>query len=544
MATNALAIGNRIGQYELREVIGEGGMGTVFGAVDTKRGVTVAVKVLTPPEGSKPEIVEQLRQRFLREILAVSRITHPNVVKVNDWGFAEGDRPYLVMDLLHGKDLLTRLRESKAPLPIDYAADIILEVCAALRACHERGVLHRDLKPGNIFLATTETGAGFEVKVLDFGVSKAPLTGADITTHGQIIGTWHYLSPEQVRGKAFEQSDQYAIAVMLYNCLTKVLPYQGLDGPPLLRAIEKGEFPTPRTRRPEIPEGLEKAILRGMHLSHEARFESVYAFGQAVYPFASRAGREKWKKFYLHSPVLPVLPRQYTAEIPTEMMKRLGLADDTEVDDGAPTEPAHYHSATAKLEGDPRLLSPNPDLLIPTRPPDPPSQLEASAQSRDHDKKAYYHAKAERSAAGVAPDESRAAMSGEIDVHLTTGSSGVSTANVKRRRRMVALVGGGLLVASGLLVFVLHRPQERLIRPASFQPPAAVLPPSQQQLPAPTVLPPPKPVTVPPTPPAPSEEAAAASTKPAAEIGARKKRRRPHPRDEMETTPDGVLLVR
>ena len=250
MSVEARPKGSRIDRYELRDRVGEGGMGNVYRAVDTKIGRTVAVKVLVPPDG-RP-LTDQLRERFLREVLAISRIDHPNVVKVHDYGFGEDGTPYLVMEYLEGRDLANLLRESKEPLAIEQAADIMLEVCAALRACHEVSVVHRDLKPANIFLATTESGSGWQVKIVDFGVSKAPVEG-DLTEHGQIVGTWQYLSPEQVNGKAGPASDQYALGVLLYACLTRRLPYGGLKHVALLKAIDKGRVqkaPRASTRDP------------------------------------------------------------------------------------------------------------------------------------------------------------------------------------------------------------------------------------------------------------------------------------------------------
>src|SRR6185437_3493460 len=152
------------------------------------------------------------------------------------------------------------------------AVDIMLGVCAALRACHRVGIIHRDLKPGNIFLAETETGR--EVKVLDFGVSKAP-TADDLTREGQILGTPQYLAPEQIDGKVGPASDQYALGVLLYVCLTLRLPYEDHENRDLLRAIETGKFEAPRALRPELPSELEAILLRAMHICPSERFESV-----------------------------------------------------------------------------------------------------------------------------------------------------------------------------------------------------------------------------------------------------------------------------
>jgi serine/threonine-protein kinase len=315
----------QIDRYELLELIGEGGMGAVYRALDTRLGRTVALKtVITTHAGAA--FNQELRQRFMREALAVSKVEHRNVVQVIDFGVAEDGTPYLVMEYLRGGDLATLLKDSPGLLPIEQVADIMLNVCAALRACHQQGIVHRDLKPSNIFLAETDTGP--EVKVLDFGVSKAPMAG-DLTQEGQILGTPQYLSPEQVNGKVGPESDQYALGVLLYICLTKRLPFEEHQNLSLLKAIEVGRFPSPRLHRPDIPQVLEAIILRAMSVDPTARFESVHALGQALWSFASARGQIEWRNYYfntpspaggVHHPTLPLTPPrtvQPTAILPT-----------------------------------------------------------------------------------------------------------------------------------------------------------------------------------------------------------------------------------
>src|SRR6202142_2403925 len=290
--------GRRIDRYELHELIGEGGMGAVYRAVDSRLGRTVALKTVVP-ERSGLGLTDELRQRFMREALAASKVEHRNVVQVIDFGVTSDGTPYLVMEYLRGQDLGAVLRKTRDPLAIEYVADVMLGVCAALRACHQLGIVHRDLKPSNIFLADTDTG--HEIKVLDFGVSKAPM-GADLTQEGQILGTPQYLSPEQVNGKVGPESDQYALGVLLYVCLTKRLPFEEHQNLSLLRAIEVGRFRGPRMHRPDIPEALEAIVLRAMHTNLAERFESVHVLGQRLWEFASARGQVEWKNYYFHSP--------------------------------------------------------------------------------------------------------------------------------------------------------------------------------------------------------------------------------------------------
>jgi serine/threonine protein kinase len=288
----------RIDRYELQELIGEGGMGAVYRAIDSRLGRMVAVKTVVSHRTGEG-LTDELRQRFMHEALAASKVDHRNVVQVIDFGVTEDGTPYLVMEYLRGRDLGVLLKKTKTPLPIEYVADVMLGVCAALRACHQLGIVHRDLKPSNIFLADTDTGP--EIKVLDFGVSKAPMAG-DLTQEGQILGTPQYLSPEQVNGKARPESDQYALGVLLYVCLTKKLPFEEHQNLSLLRAIEVGRFQGPRVHRPDIPEALEAIILRAMHANPAERFESVHALGQALWTYASSRGQVEWKNYYFHTP--------------------------------------------------------------------------------------------------------------------------------------------------------------------------------------------------------------------------------------------------
>ena len=287
-------------------------MGAVYRAIDTRLGRTVALKTVVSHRSGEG-LTDELRQRFMREALAASQVDHRNVVHVIDFGVTNDGIPYLVMEYLRGRDLGVLLKKAKAPLAIEYVADVMLGVCAALRACHQLGIVHRDLKPSNIFLADTDTGP--EIKVLDFGVSKAP-AAIDLTQEGQILGTPQYLSPEQVNGKVGPESDQYALGVLLYVCLTKKLPFEEHQNLTLLRAIEAGRFQGPCVHRPEIPQPLEAIILRAMHVNPAERFDSVHALGQALWSFASSRGQVEWKNYYFHTPPSPAFSEATLRGIP------------------------------------------------------------------------------------------------------------------------------------------------------------------------------------------------------------------------------------
>ena len=287
-------VGTRIGderRYEIRERIGKGAMAEVYKAVDTRlNNRIVAVKTLSASVETHV-YRDRLRTLFVEEARALARIKDDNVVAVLDSGVTPAGTPYMVMEFLGGQDLAQLLKQEKI-LPVERAVDVILGVCAGVHACHLAGIIHRDLKPANIFLDVTLKGE--QTKVLDFSVAKIPIghdeDEKDRTRTDLIVGTPSYMSPEQALGKpANELSDQYSVGALLYRCLT--------GRPP------QGVLPRPREDRPEIPEGLEQAVLRAMDARPEVRFPTVYDFGRALEPFASPMGRGRWKPYYTTPPV-------------------------------------------------------------------------------------------------------------------------------------------------------------------------------------------------------------------------------------------------
>jgi len=271
--------------------MGHGGMASVYEAIHLDLKKRVAIKTLLPAVAASAEA----RARFLREGEAASRIRHPNVVDVTDVGTA-GGTAYLVMEFLEGEDLAAMIERTGA-MPIAAAIDILLPVVGAIAVAHEEGVIHRDLKPGNVFMARPRHG-GPKPTVLDFGISKLSSGGANpaLTATGTAMGTPHYVAPEQVRSAATadERSDQYALGAILYEMLTGRCAHQGDSIYAVIRTVGEGSFPPPRAHRPDIPPALEQAVLRAMALDPTRRFPSVQALGRALLPFASAAAAGQW----------------------------------------------------------------------------------------------------------------------------------------------------------------------------------------------------------------------------------------------------------
>ena len=190
-----LPAGTRLGKYQIVRLLGAGGMGSVYEATHSEIGKRVAIKTLSPAVAAIPGA----RQRFLREAQLTSRLDHPHIVDLSDMG-TEGRIAYLVMELLAGEDLAHRLERTGRMAPREIV-DLMLPVCSALIAAHDAGIVHRDLKPQNIFLASSVQG--IVPKVLDFGISKSSDTDAisSLTSTGSVIGTPHYLAPEQPKGR-------------------------------------------------------------------------------------------------------------------------------------------------------------------------------------------------------------------------------------------------------------------------------------------------------------------------------------------------------
>lgn len=259
------------GKYRVDALIGRGGMGAVFRAENLRIGKAVALKVLHRgyAAGSESE------RRFLREARVAGSLGHPNIVEVFDLGHTADGKPFQVMELLEGQTLGARIRH-EGPLPEREALDTAEQVLSALEAAHDRGVVHRDLKPDNVFLA--ERGDQTIAKLLDFGVSKSLGEHTlSLTITGVVVGTPYYLAPEQARGErdVDHRVDLWAMGVSLYEALTGVLPFNAKSYEQLLTKILSTRPAPPSLFQPRLTPEVEAVILRALSPDRSARFTSA-----------------------------------------------------------------------------------------------------------------------------------------------------------------------------------------------------------------------------------------------------------------------------
>jgi serine/threonine-protein kinase len=321
-----------VGPYSIVRQLGRGGMGIVYEATHRQLGKRVAIKVLDPRRGDE----SRARARFTREARAAAQLRHPNVVEVLDAGEDCG-HAFLVMDLLEGPTLEEWLRDH-GPIEPSAAADLLLPVASAICAAHESGVIHRDLKPGNIIITRSRSGALVPV-VVDFGISKLVDEQELATRSNAILGTLPYLAPELTRSasSATPASDQYALGVILYECTTGRRPFSGASPYDLLHAIVMTSPSAPSAINPALPGGFDEVVMRAMAREPGARHPSVHALASALLSFASRrtwaawgpefAGVDPSDEGFLSetNPELdaPPLPRASTARGPEQVRARM-----------------------------------------------------------------------------------------------------------------------------------------------------------------------------------------------------------------------------
>ena len=257
------------GRYTVQELVAKGGMGRIYRAEQAPLGRTVAIKVLATGHGED----ETFRERFFREASISSRLRHPNTVRIFDYG-NEGDTFFIVMELLQGRTLTQVIRD-EGPMPPARVIALARQICRSLGEAHSQGVIHRDLKPGNIFLS--QHADEEHVKVLDFGL--VTMEGQSrVTQAGKILGSPMYMAPEQVLGQAVSsQTDVYALGMVMYAMITRTLPFKREHPMAVLNAQVNAPLPTFRRIAPEleVPSNLEWVVRACLEKSHKDRFATM-----------------------------------------------------------------------------------------------------------------------------------------------------------------------------------------------------------------------------------------------------------------------------
>src|SRR5438270_1002134 len=274
----SFAAGIKIGRYEIREKLGEGGMGEVYLALDTKLNRQVALKILPAQVAAD----RNRMSRFIQEAKAASALNHPNIVTIYE--IDEGDSVnFIATEYIDGETLRDRIRS--APIKLSDALSVAAQIAGALAAAHEAGIVHRDIKPDNIMLRRDGI-----VKVLDFGLAKLTerlpadsvdteaLTSAPVKTEpGMVMGTAIYMSPEQARGLQVDaRTDIFSLGVLIYEMVTRRLPFAGSDTIEILAAILSDKEPPPLARyRHEAPAELERIVEKALAKERDERYQSA-----------------------------------------------------------------------------------------------------------------------------------------------------------------------------------------------------------------------------------------------------------------------------
>lgn len=306
--------GVQIDRYQIQEVIGEGGMAVVYKAYDTRLERDVAIKVIRTDQFG-PAVLDRILKRFEREAKALARLSHPNIVKVHDYGEREFT-PYLVLEYLPAGTLKQRLGKA---IPWREAVRLIIPIAQALEYAHEHNIIHRDIKPSNILL--TEKG---QPMLTDFGIAKllenedtATLTGT-----GLGIGTPEYMSPEQWTGDVSPKSDIYSLGVVLYEMVTGRKPYVADTPAAVLLKQSTDQLPSPRIFAPDLPIGIEKILMKALAKKADDRYADMILFVNALENLL--AGRNS---------KLPNTPRAKSSRIRTYSQKTPYAQTDETIDE-------------------------------------------------------------------------------------------------------------------------------------------------------------------------------------------------------------------
>ncbi|MCA9914188.1 MAG: protein kinase [Anaerolineae bacterium] len=354
------------GRYALVAQQGSGGMSVIYKAVDRALGRTVAVKILRPSLTAEPSFLE----KFRNEARASANLSHPNIVTVYDVG-SEGPTHYIVMELVEGTDL-KKIIKADAPLPIDRALDIGIQICDGVGYAHRSGLVHADVKPQNILVTSDDV-----VKVTDFGIAQA-LSDTQPMQRAEVVwGSPHYFAPEQARGEQpTPAADVYAIGIVLFEMVTGRLPFSGSNQQELAMAHIRERAPLATDFNPKVPESLAKIILKVMSKEPNERYRTADQLGNILRGFRDRSRDNT-------APGAQVSPRSTMPSTPPEQGNYnsppgnrppgIGVphapsnSEVTAKYSAAPNAPASYDPRRPSQQEPPSIPAPNP-VLQPAQP--------------------------------------------------------------------------------------------------------------------------------------------------------------------------------
>jgi serine/threonine protein kinase len=300
---------DRIGRYKIVRELGRGAMGVVYHAIDPNIGRPVAIKTIQLGEVRNPEEQKRLRERLFREARSAGILSHPGIVTIYDVAEQDG-LAYIAMEFVDGPTLDQKLSEPQPPSP-EQIFSILGQTGSALDYAHQKGIVHRDIKPANIMIAGDGT-----VKITDFGIAKIT-TSEQFTMTGSIVGTPHYMSPEQVQGQQIDgRSDQFSLAVIAYEMLTGEKPYTGEHLTTVVYKIVAEEPAIPHRINPSLSAGIDTVLRKALSKKAEARYRTCSEFADALEKAC--AATKNWKAMprggSLNEPTMADTPR------PTAMM--------------------------------------------------------------------------------------------------------------------------------------------------------------------------------------------------------------------------------
>src|SRR5215468_3809317 len=266
---------DRIGRYKIVRGLGRGAMGIVYHAIDPSIGRPVAIKTIQLSQGRKPEEMERMRERLFREARSAGMLSHPGIVTIYDVE-QQGDLAYIAMEYVDGPTL-DQVMNEPATMPPDKMFGILGQAAVALDYAHSKGIVHRDIKPANIMITKDGT-----TKITDFGIAK--ITAAEsLTMTNAIVGTPHYMSPEQVQGQPVDgRSDQFSLAVIAYEMLTGEKPYTGEHLTTVVYKIVAEEPPPAHRLNPSLNSGIESTLRKSLAKKPDARFRTCQEFIESL----------------------------------------------------------------------------------------------------------------------------------------------------------------------------------------------------------------------------------------------------------------------